>query len=299
MEQTSFTTFVKEAWEINILKLSDGSVTLGSVLIGITALAVGLIVAKIISRKVIRALSLRFGFDKNSTYILEKILFYVLGIFALLFAMKFARIPITVFTVLGGAAAIGVGFGSQNLVNNFLSGLILMMERPIKVGDFIDVDGLFGEVQEIGMRSTSIVVFGNRHIVVPNSSFLEKNVLNWTRIDSIISTSIDVGVIYGSDTRKVEELLLQAVKSHDAVYDTPGKEPVVFFSNFGDNALEFKVFFTILLKTLGTRRQVESDIRFKIDELFKENDLVIAFPQRDVHLYSPQTLSVKLARDTD
>lgn len=295
-EAKSFIDSLKDVWTFHILKLSEGTVTVGSVVIGFTVLLIGLFIAKIISHRATRAIDRKFSLEKSSRYLLEKIFFYVLAIFTLLFAMKFAHIPLTIFTVLGGAAAIGVGFGSQNLVNNFLSGLILMIERPIKVGDFIDVDGLFGEVQEIGMRSTSIIIFGNRHMIVPNSSFLEKNVLNWTRKDNLISSYISVGVIYGSDTQKVKELLIQAVLSVDEVLKDTKREPKVFFTDFGDNSLNFQVYFWIELKSLLVRRHVESKIRFEIDRLFRENDLVIAFPQRDVHLYSPEPIAVKVTQ---
>lgn len=287
---------LKDVWNFEILKLSEGSVTVSSLVIGLGVLALGLIVAKAISRKGTKAIDRRFQLDKSSSYLIERVFFYVLALFTLLFAMKFAHIPLTIFTVLGGAAAIGVGFGSQNLVNNFLSGLILMIERPIKVGDFIEVDGLFGEVQEIGMRSTSIIIFGNRHIVVPNSSFLEKNVLNWTRKDKLISTSITVGVNYGSDTELVKKLLVQAVESIDEVLKGPDREPEAFFIEFGDNSLNFQIYFWLMLESLVVRRRTESKIRFEIDRLFRENNVVIAFPQRDVHLYSSKPIDVKVTQ---
>ena len=293
--QNSFLSTFRELWSLQILQLSGGTVTIGSIIIGLSALLVGLIIAKIVSRRLAGAIDRRMVLEKSVRYLLEKLFFYFFALLSSLFALKFAHIPLTVFTVMGGAIAIGVGFGSQNLVNNFLSGLILMIERPLKVGDFVEVEHLFGEVEEIGMRSTSILTYGNKHIIVPNSSFLEKNVLNWTRKDKFIRISINVGVIYGSDTEKVEQLLIDAVKSDEQVLSSPSKEPEVFFTKFGDNSLEFEVCFWIKLLNLIDRRRVESRLRFVIDRLFRANNLVIAFPQRDVHLYSKDPISVKIS----
>lgn len=295
MEQVSaYTDSLKEIWNFKILTLSEGVVTLGSIVIGLMALLFGVLLSKILSSKAAGALDRQFNLEKSSRYLIETLVFYLLSIFALIFALKFAHIPLTVFTVIGGAVAIGVGFGSQNLVNNFLSGIILMIERPIKVGDFVELDSVYGEVEEIGMRSTGIITYGNKHMVVPNSSFLEKNVINWTRKNKLIRIFIKLGVVYGTDTDRVEELMTEAVLSEQSVLKTPQHKPEVFFTNFGDDALEFQIDFWITLKDLNDRRRVESRIRFKINKLFNEHGLVIAFPQRDVHLFSERPIKVEV-----
>lgn len=286
---------MNEIWNFRILELSEGSVTLGSIIIGLGVLILGIFLSRILSRKISIALDYRFNLEKNSRYILETLFFYLLAIFSVFFSMKFANIPLTAFTVLGGALAIGLGFGSQNLVNNFLSGIILMIERPIKVGDFVEVEGAFGEVEAIGMRSTGIITYGNKNMVVPNSTFLQNNVINWTRTNKLIRIFIKVGVVYGSDTDKVSELLVSAVKSDPQVLKTPKHEPEVYFTNFGDNSLDFQVDFWIKLTELNDRRQVESRIRFEIDRKFREHKLIIAFPQRDVHLYAENPIKVEVS----
>ena len=207
--------------------------------------------------------------------------------------MKMANIPLTVFTVIGGALAIGFGFGSQNVVNNFISGVILMVERPVKVGDFVDVDGVFGSVDEIGMRSTRIKTFGNKHMIVPNSYFLEKNVLNWTLTDHFVRLPLRVGIAYGSDTEKAKELLLHAAQACKKVLNH--KEQKVYFMDFADNSLNFELLVWIHLKDVMDRVEIESELRFKIDHLFREAGIVIAFPQRDVHLMpSDQAIRVSI-----
>lgn len=191
----------------------------------------------------------------------------------------------------------GIGFGSQNLVNNFLSGLILMFEQPIKVGDFIEVEGLFGEVEKIGARSTRIRAYGNKHIIVPNSSFLEKNVLNWTLADRFARLQVNVGVAYGSPVEKVRELLEKAAREEPKVISS--KEPLVLFADFGDNALQFQLLFWIRLDDLNDRRVIESNVRFHIERIFREEGITIAFPQRDVHLDTTRPLQVEIRQEKE
>ena len=129
--------------------------------------------------------------------------FYFLLTVAFLTALRMVQIPLTAFAFVGGALAIGVGFGSQNIVNNFISGIILLVERPIKRSDLVDVGGIFGNVEQIGLRSTRIRTGDNVHIIVPNASFLESNVVNWTHSDPKVRVSVSVGVAYGSpDARR-------------------------------------------------------------------------------------------------
>jgi small-conductance mechanosensitive channel len=137
---------------------------------------------------------------------------------------------LTAFTVLGGALAIGIGFGSQNVMNNFISGLILMLERPVRARDVIEVDGNHGTIENIGARSTQIRSTDGRHIIVPNSFFLESNVVNWTLSDDLMRAKVSVGVVYGSPTRQVERLIRRAV-DEERVLKTP--EPIIIFEEFG------------------------------------------------------------------
>jgi small-conductance mechanosensitive channel len=197
---------------------------------------------------------------------------------------------------LGGALAIGIGFGSQNIVNNFISGLILLVERPIKEGDIVEIDSSTGTVEHIGPRSTRIKTPSNTHIVVPNSAFLEKNVVNWTLADDLIRAKIELGVAYGSPTREVESILLEVVKTHPKTLDSP--EPIVLFRDFGDNALVFEVDFWLRMPTIRDRRIVESDIRHTIAETLQNRGISIPFPQRDLHLDTLKPLDIRLLDGT-
>jgi small-conductance mechanosensitive channel len=282
----------QDVWNLTIITVDNNAITIGTLCVGVALLVIGIFLSQRISKKIAFRVLTKLAVDVSVRHTLESLTFYILVVFFTLFALKMANVPLTIFTVIGGALAIGVGFGSQNLVSNFISGIILMLERPIKVGDFIEVDTVFGQVEHIGMRSTSILSYGNKEYIIPNSSFLEKNVLNWTYSDRNVQTSIKVGVAYGSPTRDVEKYLLEAINSEPGVL--PDKLPSVFFTEFGDNCLIFELMFWIQLENLMDRRTLESNIRYRIDDLFRQNNIVISFPQRDVHLYPQGPIRVQM-----
>ena len=251
-------------------------------------------------RWVARALRLhvfpRLGLDEGGARAFESLAFYAFLVALVLVVLRFASIPLTAFAFVGGALAIGVGFGSQNIVNNFISGVILLAERPVKIGDLVEVGGdVYGIVEQIGLRSTRIRTGTNIHIVVPNASILENQVVNWTLNDPNVRLVVKVGVAYGSPTRDVERLLLQALNEHPRVHAHPA--PSVLFADFGDNALAFEVHFWAAIRRLMDRLTIESEVRFRIDELFREAGITIAFPQRDVHLDTLSPLAVRLVRE--
>jgi potassium efflux system protein len=234
---------------------------------------------------------------ETTTAAVEKIINYFIVFLIVLFALRVVNIPLTLFTFLGGAVAIGVGFGAQNLINNFISGFIVMAEQPIKIGDLVEIEGTFAMVEEIGARCTRIRTGANVHILVPNSSFLEKNIINWTLSDKEVRAKVTVGVIYGSPVREVERLMLQVADEHNRVKKSP--KPFVLFNEFGDNALIFDLYFWISMSRIMDRRIIESDLRFHIDTLFREAGIVIAFPQRDVHLDIQKPLKFRMIKDED
>ena len=169
---------------------------------------------------------------------------------------------------------------------------IIMGERPISIGDLIELDGVVGKVEEIGARCTKVRTGENIHILVPNSGFLEKNITNWTLSDQKIRAHVSVGVVYGSPVEEVNALLIRAVSENPSVLKPP--DPFVLFNDFGDNALIFAVHFWISIRRIIERRLIESTVRFRIDELFREAGIVIAFPQRDVHLDTQRPLEVTI-----
>ena len=266
--------------------------TVRQIVLATLILIIGVAFTRFVRRYLNLALRSRTRMDVNAAASLERLIQYVLLILVVLFAMNTVGIPLTAFTIFGGALAIGVGFGAQNLINNFISGLILMMERPIRIGDLVEVDGRSGFIEEIGARCSRLRQFSGVDILVPNSSFLEKTVVNWTLSDAKVRWEVRVGVAYGSDTRLVQKLFLKAVEEHGRVLNDP--DPLVVFSDFGDSALIFDAYFWLTMGPATDPRVVRSEIRHRIDNLFKEAGIVIAFPQRDLHVDAARPLEVRM-----
>lgn len=290
MIEDSWETTIR-VWHYELAEFEETSVTVGKVCSSVLLLFIGFLLARWISGWLGNRLQ-KWGVDEAGSHAIESLSFYALLITLGLTTLRYANVPLTVFTFLGGAVAIGLGFGSQNILNNFISGLILLAERPIKVGDLIKIDDTYGNVAKIGARSTMIRTGENLDIVVPNSKFLENDVTNLTRRDNKLRTSISVGVAYGSDLQAVLRLLARAAAECDGVLQKP--KPMVWFNDFADSALVFQVHFWIHAKTVTDIRLIETAVRLNIDTFFKESDVVIAFPQQDLHLQSASPIDFRL-----
>ncbi len=282
-------------WHYPLVKLAGGGiVSVSQIALALLFLVVGLLVSAILARLMARyMLRARLGPDAANT--IRKIVFYVLVVLVGITTLKLLHIPITAFAFLSGAIAIGLGFGAQSIINNFISGWILMSERPVRTGDYVETEGFQGVIEEIGNRSTRIRRIDGVHIVVPNSLMLERTLINWTLVDRDIRTTVRVGVQYGSPVEEVARLMEQAVNEHASIKKTPA--PSVFFEDFGDNALIFDVYFWCQVGGERELRRIRSDIRFRITELFSQAGIVIAFPQRDVHLDADAALKIELVNN--
>jgi small-conductance mechanosensitive channel len=287
---------MRKIWEFEVWVIDDHSVQVQDLVISLIILFAGIFVVKFLIRKVSHRLLKVAQLKESTAKTIEKLMLYVGVLLILLLALRMVNIPLAAFAFLGGAIAIGIGFGAQNLINNFISGFIIMGERPISIGDLVEVEGILGRVEEIGARCTHIRTGENIYILVPNSSFLEKNITNWTLTDRKVRARMNVGVAYGSPVRQVEELLLRATRENQKILQQP--EPFVIFADFGDNALLFEVHFWISINRIIERRLIESSLRFSVDDLFREAGITIAFPQRDVHLDTLKPLEVHLRRKT-
>jgi len=269
------------------VKLSLGNLTLALTLL-LFATRLSRRVAKFIDRKLIQ----KFVPDQGIQMTYQTFVFYVCLLINVTIALGIAGIPLTVFTVFGGALAIGVGFGSQNIVNNFISGVIIMAERPIRVGDIVQLDAITGTVIAIGTRSTHIRNGEGKIFVVPNSFFLEKSVLNWTYENSRLKDQVNFGVDYNSDVKLVESLTLQLLKDEPGILQDPA--PFVLFDNINLNSLDFQAHFYCSLKYEKSSAQIKSSLRFKLKEKFKEHHIDMAHPQRDMNLKVSDALEVKI-----
>jgi small-conductance mechanosensitive channel len=282
---------IKAFLDTNVITIGEQPISVGSILVIPVVILIGYWLTKLLVNFVSKRLAQR-NTDPNIIHLLRR-LFYVLAIIILsITVLDLINIPITAFAFLSGAVAIGVGFGAQNVINNFISGWILMWEKPIRIGDFLEVETAKGTVEEINTRSTRIRRVDGVHLLIPNSKLLENTVVNWTLVDQQVRTSVSIGVAYGSPVKKVAELILQATVEEPEVLNTP--KPVVSFEDFGDNALVFESIFWINARVEGGLRLVKSNIRFKLDTLLAEHNIVIAFPQRDVHVDG----SITIKRDS-
>lgn len=269
------------------------AITVGKVLRLAFILIVGYYLLKWISRRIKGMLAKRSSITPEIAEILGKWIFGIGLCLLVLHGLNTARIPLTAFAFMGGALAIGVGFGTQTILKNFISGIILHFERPLKVGDVVEVSTITGTIRKIGMRASVIQHFDGIETLVPNSILLENQLTNWTFSSTVIRHSVIVGVAYGSPTREVAHVLLAVADSHGLVKKDP--PPEVRFDNFGADSLTFTLLFWLDTHKTG-RSQLASDLRYMIDKALSEADITIAFPQRDIHFDRDIPLRVELSR---
>lgn len=216
---------------------------------------------------------------------------YVGVLLAIVVSLAMAGIDFANLALIAGALSVGIGFGLQNIVNNFISGLILLFERPIKTGDWIVVGNTEGYVKRIRIRSTQLQTFDRADVIVPNAELITGQVTNWMLSDTTGRARIPIGVAYGSDVQKVKAILLKIADDHpDVLTDGSAPEPFVLFREFADSSLNFEL--RCHIRNIDNRLRVISDINFAIDKAFREEGISIPFPQRDVHIFdnrsSPQ-----------
>lgn len=219
------------------------------------------------------------GFEKSVQNSISMITVYTMWMFGILLALHVFGLGTTSLTVAFGALGIGLGFGLQNIFNNFISGIILLFERPIQVGDDIEINGIWANVRKINVRSTIVQTYDNASLIIPNSDFISAQVINWTLRDKRIRIKINVGVAYGSDVNLVRESLLEIARSNSMVLVVP--KPDVVFADFGASSLDFVL---RVWTNVDQMIVVGTEIRFAIDRVFRERKISIAFPQLDVHL---------------
>ncbi|HHB79467.1 MAG TPA: mechanosensitive ion channel [Saprospiraceae bacterium] len=216
--------------------------------------------------------------DEGNRYAINRLLSYFIYTLAFLFALSAMGLNLTL--IWGGAAAllVGVGLGLQQTFNDVFSGILLLFERSVEVGDWVELETHVGRVIQIGLRTSVVKGRDDISVIVPNSKLVTDKVINWSHIDVQTRFSLDVGVAYGSDTQRVKQVLETVIKSHPKVMENPG--PRIRLENFGDSSLDFKILFWA--NNFYVIEDVKSDLRFAIDKAFRENNIEIPFPQRDV-----------------
>ena len=223
------------------------------------------------------------GLDRALQYAIAQIVANVVLVVGVLIVLENTGIHLGALAVFAGAVGVGVGFGLQNIASNFISGLVILAERPITIGDRVEVAGIAGQVQQIRARSTVIRTNDNIMMIVPNTRFIDSPVTNWTYGDPKVRFRIPVGVAYGSDIAKVREALLAVGRENPNTLKEPA--PSVFLEKFGDSSIDFEL--VVWSSEMSARpRRYRSDINFAIEQKFRESGIEIAFPQRDLHIRS-------------
>ncbi len=253
---------------------------ISNILLAITSILIGRLVIWIVTQLALYGYYKQRNIDIGAQFAVNQLVSYVVYFIAILIALKALGFKATL--VWGGAAAllVGIGLGLQQTFNDFFSGIVLLFERTVKVGDIVQMDSFVGTIKKIGLRASIVESRDSVSVVVPNSKLVNQNVVNWTHVSHKVRFSIQVGVAYGSDTKLVKRLLLEAANNNENILQYPS--PFVRFNNFADSALAFELFY--FSKELIGDEDVKSDLRFDIDELFRENDIKIPFPQSEIYI---------------
>jgi len=271
----------QDIWNMEVWVIEDNQIVVGELIIALGLLVGGFILIRLLSAWISRRFQKRFNMTAEAASLIQRVFFYIFFFLTILWVLKIVNIPLTAFAFLGGALAIAVGFGAQHLFSNFISGFFLIIQKPIKVGDIVELDdGTVALVKEIGTRHTRIQNFDGIDILLPNSYLLENKITNWTYADRKLRNKLSVGVSYSSDPKKVENLLLQAAREHGSVLTNPF--PFVIFKEFADSSLNFDMYFWVDMR-FASGLTVGSELRYKVVELFREHNVEIPFPQMDVH----------------
>ena len=253
------------------------SISIFDILVVITVIFLTTIVLRLVLKVITRNLP---EDDKGKFNVVYGYFRWLIYIVILLITLHSVGVNVTAVFAASAALLIGVGLALQTLFQDIISGVFILIDQSVHVGDIIEIEGKVGRVEEIKLRTTRAVTIDNKVLVIPNHLYLTNSLYNWTQNGTITRESVSVGVAYGSDVQLVKKLLLQAASTNEDVISIP--EPVVVFTEFGDSSLNFKLIFTLNDSFKATFPK--SDIRFEIDRLFRAHNISIPFPQRDVHI---------------
>lgn len=266
-----------------LIDTADFDITVYEVLVILLILLITFITSRIL-RRIFKTREKNKQFDPGRSHAILQIIKYVLWISAILISFQTVDIQLTLFLAGSAALLVGLGLGLQQIFQDFMSGVTILFEGTLKVGDIVEIrNDIVGKVIEVGLRTTKIETRDNIAMIIPNSKFVTDIVINWSHMEKKTRFHVDVGVAYGSDVEKVTQILLQCAANHHDISTVP--KPFVRFNDFGESSLDFQLFFW----TIDTFvvENIKSQIRYKINAAFKEQGVQIPFPQRDVHMKSP------------
>jgi small-conductance mechanosensitive channel len=283
-----------------LFKVGNRTITPVNFFIFVIVLIIGWFAGKYY-KKFIYSLKHRYDISHATATLLANMGYYTIITLSFLIALKIVGLDLSSLAIIAGALSVGIGFGLQNVVNNFVSGIILMFERSIKVGDYIQIDqNTRGEVVDISMRSTIIRTNDNINLIIPNQSFIQNNVINWTLGDDIVRFRVPFSVAYGSDIDKVENVILQALKCSNLHYikKHPSLDvtPRVVFMQMGDSSLDFELFIWVRGEYARRPRRTRSEFLKMIYKALNEAGIEIPFPQQDLHIRDSVPFEIKIKR---
>ncbi len=289
MDLTIFLDKARQILNFTLFELNQTPVSVSSIFMFILVMIIVFFVSKILNRILLKRLLTGFHIDESTQFVILRINHYIIMIIGAVVAFQFIGINLSGLAVIFGLLSVGIGFGLQNVTSNFVAGLILLFERPIKIGDRVSVGDTEGDVHDINIRSTTIVTLDNVTIIVPNSEFVSNNVVNWSHGDTKIRMNIEVGVSYDSDLDTVLRCLQEVAEEHPKVMEKP--RPDVIFRSFGDSS--WNMVLRAWVKNPKIHHIVTSDLNCAIVRKFRENNIEIPFPQRDLHLRSAEPIPIK------
>lgn len=274
------------AWEIfteiistKLLKMGGTYITIKKVIVFFLTLVLTYLFSKWIRRIIDSALE-KQGLKSNERYPLLKLSHYTIIVLGVYIAFNSIGIPLTGLLAAAGIFGVVLGFGLQSITSNLVSGIILLSEGSLKMGDLVAVGDQFGEIVDTSIRATTVRTFDNNHVLVPNEEFFTKPFINYTHQDNKIRVGVSIGVAYGSNVEKVREILLNVAYDNEKVLDKP--DPMVFFEEHGDSALVFDL--KCWITSAFNRKKTKSELNSEINKRFREENINIPYPQRDVWL---------------
>jgi small-conductance mechanosensitive channel len=288
MKLSDVIEFVKYFMDFKLFEINKTAVTPSSILMFLVFIALFAVTSRVLQRVLRAQVFSRMSLDKGIQYTLTRITHYLIMVIGAVVAFQFIGIDLTGLAIILGFLSVGIGFGLQNITSNFVAGLILLLERPIKVGDRIMVGNQEGDVVEINMRSTTIRTLNNVAVIVPNSEFVSSKVENWSYGDETVRVDVNVGVSYESDLETVVRSLREVAAEHPEVLKNPA--PDVLHIGFGDSAWNMRL--RVWLGDSQRHLEVQSEINCAIVRKFQQNRVEIPFPQRDLHMRSPLPLPI-------
>jgi potassium-dependent mechanosensitive channel len=273
--------FLSSMWHYPLLRMEGQPVALSNFITGIFLLIVGLRVAKYLSNLVHSKLLKIISLDSSVSHALWRISYYAFIIIIVLLVLEISHVPLTIFTFIGGALAISVGVGGQHVLNNFMSGLVVMIESPIKVGDIIEFGDAIGRVQSINARCIDIRTNENKSILIPHSSILQNNLINWTANDYNIRLNTQISVNqYAATPQELEKIIINAISENKDILNYP--KPLFYLTKFDDNIMNFEINFWVNLSKIMERKQVISDINIIIEQTLRKENIPLATQNRKI-----------------